>query len=1746
MTSDGPEMSREERLVRYLRSLAGLRTKTVRDVSRYEHRVWLGRIPEEPECFSRHRDEPLDDDPDLWMEVRKPEEPLLPSPPEECRRWVGEWDRNDFRTPPSLREQILVLTRPTESDDTADEREPTTLRLDDHPAVRGAWGRYIRERWTPWAADRARWDSVQAKYTKLFDIYSHLQTRGEQVELLLAAGLLSWQVDGASVRRHLLVAKVDLAFDERRGIFQIRPHSGGAELTPEFDMMPPNAAPPSLERQAQTSIQGADDDLWDRPTIDPILTSIANLLSDKGVFHPDDLLAEQPSTEHPVVSWAPALIVRARGGRTVDQFLERISKHVAEGKHGPNGWRDLGESEQSGGGSSNGSNGGSQFSGSCASTTHYLPLPANDEQRRILRSLDHPIGALVQGPPGTGKSHTIANLICHLLASGKRILITAQTPRALQVLKDKLPPEIRPLAVSLLGSGPDDQRSLEESVQGITGRFDTADPSGLRRQAEAIAKERDSGSRKIASLIHQRRSIRERDTMVHSLSGYAGTAEQIAKAISRDSPAFAWFTDEVEHSDTHETPSPDLQHAITTLRRLPEAARGRLRLKRPQIGSDLATSATFHELVQREAAAKAVVSELAQTRADGGVRDDTDSADKLRHAVVVLQSLEEALAKAQSRPQEWIDRALHDLLTKRDRPWFELHLATEESLNLIRAVVRAEDRRTVKVRPDHTWVKIRADATTLRQHFAGGGRPRFWLFKPAPIKKCRYLTIEAHVDGLACDNIESLGLLIQHADLRLELERVWRLWEDMEGPTSRSLTMQAREAEELQEALDDALSAYRALESAMEAVAATPGIVEPEWRDSASRARLLRVLRWRLARFDLATASEQFNRLHAIVATQGADPETDAQTSTKLREAIEIRDPDLYAAAVTEIERLERDRRDLDRADERLAEAEAWLPNVVASLRSQPHDQSWDHHLSNLDAALDFARARYWLRVFLDEADLDLIERSLRREQDRQLELLAHEAAFLAWAHCFDRMEETHRRSLMAWQQAMKAVGKGTGKYAARHRREAQRQLHRCRPAIPAWIMPLHRVFETIDPEPGMFDAVIVDEASQCGPDALPLFFLGEKVLIVGDDKQISPSHVGVHRELVHQRMREYLDDFEHKGSFDLERSLFDHGELRVGNRIVLREHFRCMPEIIRFSNDLCYRTTPLVPLRQYPPNRLDPVKAVHIADGYREGDSSNVLNKPEAERLVAEVVRCCESDDYVRDGCKLTMGVISLQGWKQAEHIEHLLLREIGAEEMAERRLVCGDAYSFQGDERDVMFLSMVAAPNAKIGAMTRFADQQRFNVAASRAKDQAWLFHSVTPSDLSDRCMRRLLLEYFLDPESNSLQTPEMEQLEAAALRADRTVEPPPDPFDSWFEIDVFLDLHRLGYRVSPQFPVAGYKIDIVVEGGDRRMAVECDGDHWHGPERYDDDLRRQHQLERAGWTFERVRSSVYYSNAKSALGSVLRRLNELGIRPRGPGPAPESALLTPNTPMLPSGASPRAVIEDADDSPIGGDNALVENDGQHAEVAGNSTAHPTVPDASSGVRVPVTPAVDAAQTSDGPIKVEEYREWSPRPLPDPREASLEDVIDGVLDIVRAEGPVRASRAYLLYTKACGLQRAGSNVRSALNKAVWSAHKDGRLLLERSHDKEPMDFAVLRAKGMLRIRPRTGGSRQFADIPETEIVWVMRQIRDSRHKISREELFRLVLEHYGFQRLRSSTRDRLNDIYLTLLAPDDDILFD
>jgi very-short-patch-repair endonuclease len=218
----------------------------------------------------------------------------------------------------------------------------------------------------------------------------------------------------------------------------------------------------------------------------------------------------------------------------------------------------------------------------------------------------------------------------------------------------------------------------------------------------------------------------------------------------------------------------------------------------------------------------------------------------------------------------------------------------------------------------------------------------------------------------------------------------------------------------------------------------------------------------------------------------------------------------------------------------------------------------------------------------------------------------------------------------------------------------------------------------------------------------------------------------------------------------------------------------------------------------------------------------------------------------------------------------------------MEKRRIVCGNPYSFQGDQRDVIFLSMVAASNERIGAFTKIADERRFNVAASRARDQMWLFHSVRRDDLSESCLRRKLLAFFETTAQNESSKLKIEELERKAFQDNRLIVNPPQPFDSWFELDVALELLRRRYDIIPQYAVAGKRIDLVVEGGKARLAVECYGDKWHGPEQFEKDSQRQRKLERCGWEFYIIRECDFYANGEVAMQRLWPLLEERGIFP------------------------------------------------------------------------------------------------------------------------------------------------------------------------------------------------------------------------------------------------------------------------
>ncbi|HBU27943.1 TPA: hypothetical protein DEB00_02395, partial [Candidatus Uhrbacteria bacterium] len=286
---------------------------------------------------------------------------------------------------------------------------------------------------------------------------------------------------------------------------------------------------------------------------------------------------------------------------------------------------------------------------------------------------------------------------------------------------------------------------------------------------------------------------------------------------------------------------------------------------------------------------------------------------------------------------------------------------------------------------------------------------------------------------------------------------------------------------------------------------------------------------------------------------------------------------------------------------------------------------------------------------------------------------------------------------------------------------------------------------------------------------------------------------------------------------------------------------------------------------------------------GYEE--TNGQVNKPEAEAVIKRLKELLNDPEYKEtkedgESRPITFGIISLLGKEQSKYITKLIGEEIDSKEIEKRNIVCGDPYVFQGDERDVILLSMVKAPDLQNPEKTitpysasKKEYKQRINVAMSRAKNKMILFHSISKDTLTNpNDLRKMILDWFYNHKA--------EERKAGLQRVREEVE---RGRASEFEYEVAKIIINKGYNVIPQYEVANYRIDMVIQGENSKLAIECDGDQYHNNfDKWHEDIERQQILERSGWQFWRVTGSSFYKHKEKALTSLWQTLDELQIHP------------------------------------------------------------------------------------------------------------------------------------------------------------------------------------------------------------------------------------------------------------------------
>jgi superfamily I DNA/RNA helicase len=1492
-----PVRERLTKLFEFLKAYTNLRYPPVRNITQQLHSLWLKGLPAHPsvELFrDTGKTENKVEDSDIVLRLVRPVITQCPLPPSVLSEWLKPgWQ--DIVGKVEIQPTRNVIGRDGKTfiewfD--ADLRRPSLLR---------AWQQQ-REQWV--TNERPARQSM-ILFQTVYEWYGVQEREGERIELLVGDGILRCLDVGGEFYHPVLLQKLELEFDpeKRQPQFIFRKREQPPELYMEFLRVLPGVNSQQLARCADemkkaefTPLGAEDTDGFLRRLIQGLFPSRGTVLENdqpsankhSGSPSQSDLsLFNQPHTtpeqNTPVIERRPVIFMRQRRtgpGNVFDLVLEDIASREA---FPPSLLQILGleastvsqtESHDSG-----------LFMGN-EDDDVLLSKPANREQLEIAKQLAHRDCVLVQGPPGTGKTHTIANLLGHLLAQGKRVLVTAHTPKALRVLRKKVVEPLQPLCISVLHNDKQSQEELQSSVQKIHVRL-SDDDRLLERDAQRLREERKRILDLLGGARHRLLNARQDEIRDAVFGGKAVRPIEAAKCVKEGTGKDDWIPSPVNLGEALPLSHAEVVALYQTNVRISLADERELAGSRPELGT-LPTPGEFCSAVEEMAALAGQNLRLREELWDNALEpEDLAEFDRmLEIASKTIGFLRDSapwqlLAVQAGRDGEAARREWDSLVAKIEATWREVYEC--------HALVIEHGPDLSDSRPPHELLPLVEEI--IRYQEAGNSfgllvklTKRHWFdFK----EKVRVGSRPMELSDAT--HLRAVKALLRMRQLRFELVERWERQMACQGGLACSDLSDRPEqvckqfVPQILMCLEWHAGTWQPLEGEFQRLgfkwSAFLDSTAPKSGDNAELRRIRYAVLGDLGPILQSRSGWlRHKRLLETLRTWGKQlPESalpEAQATKRLRRAIRDASASDYQSAYEELVRLKSLEQDLIRRHELLdrlsRSAPAWASGIENRLTKHRESQPPG----------DPNSAWEW-RQLHDELErrasvsLDQLQQQIERLSQQLLEITAQLVEKQTWMNQIRQTNPMQKKALGAYAAMRNKLTKtGRGVRDAELLAAARREMATAKDAVPVWIMPLAEVADTFDPRKTRFDVVIIDEASQCDPTSLFALYLGHQTIIVGDDEQVTPVAAGVDMEEVTKLIRVFLEGLPFKELYDGTTSVYDLAQIAFGGVIRLTEHFRCAPNIIAFSNNLSYKGE-IKPLREASSVPLNPhVVHYRVQKGHDRGDN---VNEVEAETIAALICAAIERPEYEKNdlGDPTTFGVVSLVSDRQALKIDSLLRQRLEPAEYRRRQILCGDSAQFQGDERDVVFLSVVDSPPEQPPLSMRQEGpkkifKKRFNVAASRARNQMWVVHSLNhATDLQVGDYRRRIIEHALDPEAWEREL----QKQLAKV----------DPRSQVFEGTVLRRLMERGYNVLPQYRAGAYYIDLVVIGSGRRLAIECDGEQFHGPEKLQEDLEREAILKRCGhWTFVRIRGSLFFRDEERALEPVFRRLQELSIAP------------------------------------------------------------------------------------------------------------------------------------------------------------------------------------------------------------------------------------------------------------------------
>lgn len=424
---------------------------------------------------------------------------------------------------------------------------------------------------------------------------------------------------------------------------------------------------------------------------------------------------------------------------------------------------------------------------------------------------------------------------------------------------------------------------------------------------------------------------------------------------------------------------------------------------------------------------------------------------------------------------------------------------------------------------------------------------------------------------------------------------------------------------------------------------------------------------------------------------------------------------------------------------------------------------------------------------------------------------------------------------------------------------------------MPCFMMSPLSVAQTLAPGGISFDVIVMDEASQLTPEAaLGVIARGKQTIVVGDPNQLPPTNFFNRMSATDE------DDEKETATIQNEESILDQAMNHMISRN-LKWHYRSQHQsLIAFSNQQFYQNRLLIF-----PSPVENDGHYGIKEHFVEkGVFDNRRNIEEAQAVARAAIQ------HVLKNPNESFGIVAMNE-AQRDCIEDFV------NEFARRDPIVWEAIqtnsenpspwfvknleNVQGDERDVIFISMTYGPQIpggkvpqRFGPINQQHGWRRLNVLFTRSKKRMEIFTSMRASDITSSSRGTKALHDFLEY-SHTGHLP--------VLNDGGGIRPP----DSDFEIAVAERLNQKGYDCAYQIGVNGFYIDLAVRNPDDPnsfiLGIECDGAAYHSSKNARDrDRLRQEILEGLGWKIHRVWSRDWFKRPDLQIEIITKKIEEL----------------------------------------------------------------------------------------------------------------------------------------------------------------------------------------------------------------------------------------------------------------------------